>query len=85
MPANDALSYWRETHPKCPHCKQVQQNYEDRAQWNDGDVWSIDCEDCGKTFWVLTTTSVQFSSALTEDYANDEICGPLPKPLAPIT
>jgi transcriptional regulator NrdR family protein len=70
-------SYWREKHPKCPHCKQVQQDYVDAAMWEDGDVWPRTCEDCGKEFWVLTTTTVQFSSAVTEEDASDENCGPL--------
>ena len=70
------LDYWREGSPKCPHCKSVQQEYADVAQWNDGDVWSIECEDCRKTFWVLTTTAVNFSSAVSEQDAEEENCGP---------
>ncbi len=76
MTTSDELAYWRNDSPKCPHCKSVQQEHADVAQWSDGDVWSIECEDCRKVFWVLTTTSVHFSSALTEEDAGDENCGP---------
>ena len=68
--------YWRADHPKCPHCKQVQQGYQDCAQWNDGDTWALQCEDCGKEFWVLTTTTVSFTSCVSEEAANDDECGP---------
>ena len=80
--SSSGIEYWRADHPKCPHCKNVQQEYADVAQWNDGDVWSIECEDCRNVFWVLTTTSVAFSSALTEEDASDENCAPAQHPIS---
>lgn len=76
MSDHDDLDYWQQSHPKCPHCEQVQQEYLEVAQWLDGDVWSIECEDCHKTFWVLTTTSIHFSSAVSEEAASDDEWGP---------
>ena len=70
------LGYWREAHPKCPHCKQVQQRYEDAVHWCDGDTWAITCEDCRKEFWVLTTTKVEFTSYVSEEAAENDEYGP---------
>jgi hypothetical protein len=73
--SND-ISYWRAKAPKCPHCERDQKEFHDGAGWEDGETWCLACESCGKEFWVLTTTSVHFSSAVSEEDASDENCGP---------
>ncbi len=74
------LDYWRETKPKCPHCGErfdvwdgdnpLSLNYED------GGHTTLECASCRKEFVCVTTVEYSFSTAVSEEAADEEEWGP---------
>lgn len=74
------LDYWRNDKPKCPHCganfevwegdNPLDLNYQD-----DGKT-TFECERCNKEFVCVTYISYSFSTAVSEEAADDDEWGP---------
>ncbi len=75
-----AIDYWGNDKPKCPHCgtefdvwdgdNPLSLDYED-----DGHT-TFECTDCGKAFVTVTHVHYKFSTAISEDAADDGEWGP---------
>lgn len=76
----DPLYYWHEPKPKCPHCGELFDvwfgdnpltlNYED------GGHTTFECDSCRKEFVCVTAVEYSFSTAVSEEAADDEEWGP---------
>lgn len=74
------LNYWGNKLPKCPHCaadfevwsgdRPLALNYED------GGITPFECESCGKEFFSMTRVEYTFSTAVSEEAAEDDEWGP---------
>ena len=78
--AHDYIDYWGNSLPKCPHCGTDFQvwdgdnphglNYEDEGHT------TLECDSCQKEFICVTQVKYTFSTAISEETADDGECGP---------
>ena len=76
----DETDYWRNEKPKCPHCgtdfdvwdgdRPLDLNYED------GGHTTFNCGSCSKNFVCVTEVHYKFSTAVSDEAADDEQWGP---------
>jgi hypothetical protein len=74
------LDYWHNEKPKCPHCD------EDFDVWGgdnplsldyeDGGRTAFECQSCQKEFVCVTHVSHTFSTAVSDEAADDDAWGP---------
>ena len=70
-------SYWRHTTPKCPHCGKLDEMDDPLSDlFEDEAIVHLDCQFCGKDFVVCVSAKFEYSSAVDEDAASDDIWGP---------
>lgn len=77
-----ALEYWHNAKPKCPHCSETFQVWEMdnplSLSYEDGGKTTFECQSCGKEFVVVTHIEYNFSTAVSEEAADEEEWGPQP-------
>lgn len=74
------VDYWGNKNPKCPHCGADFKVWEnDRPMslsYEDDGRSTFDCDRCGKNFVCVTIVRYVFSTAVSEEAADDEEWGP---------
>jgi uncharacterized metal-binding protein YceD (DUF177 family) len=72
--------YWRNDKPKCPHCKidfEVwSEDHPMSLNYEDGGKTTFECERCNKEFVCVTSISYTFSTAISDEAADNEDWGP---------
>ena len=78
---SDSIEYWHNRQPKCPHCGDEFDVWGgDNPQslsYEDGGQTTFECKGCRKDFVCVTTTNYVFSTAVSEEAADNEEWGPL--------
>ncbi len=76
----NALDYWHEAKPRCPHCGECFEIWENdhplALNYEDGGRTTFECESCNKPFVCETVVSYVFSTAVSEEAADDDDWGP---------
>lgn len=76
----NALDYWHETKPRCPHCRERFDVWDGdnplSLNYQDGGYTTFECTSCRKEFVCVTTVEYSFSTAVSEEAADDEEWGP---------
>jgi hypothetical protein len=74
------LDYWHEDKPRCPNCGERFEVWEgDRPlalNYDDGGRTTFECDSCNKPFVCETIVKYAFSTAVSEEAADDEAWGP---------
>lgn len=77
----DQIHYWANRLPKCPHCDTDLQVWDFdnplALNYEDGGKTDFDCPSCKKGFVCVTIVKYEFSTAVSEEAADDEEWGPL--------
>ncbi|MGY4621999.1 transposase-like protein [Bradyrhizobium sp. USDA 4472] len=75
-----SIDYWSNELPKCPHCDKDFQvwSYDHPVELNyeDGGRTMFECDSCGNEFACVTNVKYTFSTAVSDDAADDEEWGP---------
>lgn len=78
------LDYWGNSKPICPHCRAEFDVWGDdnpcSLDYEDGGHTTFECKSCRKEFVLVTKVEYTFSSAVSNEAADDEIWGPLELP-----
>jgi len=76
----DPLDYWREPRPRCPHCGVPFEIWSGDnpldLNYNDGGKTTLECGACEKEFVCVTVVEYSFSTAVSEEAADEEEWGP---------
>lgn len=74
------IEYWGNEKPKCPHCGESFDVWEEdnplNLNYEDGGSTTFQCGDCLKDFVCVTSVRYVFSTAVSEEAASDEEWGP---------
>jgi transposase-like zinc ribbon protein len=74
------LDYWGNKLPKCPHCKVDFEVWSGDhplgLNYDDGGKTTFECEACRKEFVAVTSIEYTFSTAVSEEAADDDEWGP---------
>ena len=74
------LNYWGNKLPKCPHCavdfEVWDGDHPHTLNYDDGDKTTFECESCHKEFVCVTRAEYTFSTAVSEEAADDDEWGP---------
>ena len=76
----DEYDCFRQRLPVCPHCGTEFPVWDDDnplgLDYDDGAQNEFKCVDCRKTFIAVTEVCYRFHTAVDEEHAADELCGP---------
>jgi len=74
------IDYWNNDLPKCPHCDADFGVWSDdnplSLNYEDGGKTDFECTSCGKGFVCVTAVRYKFSTAVSEEDADDDNWGP---------
>lgn len=74
------IEYYRNNLPKCPHCDTDFDVWDDDRpmvlNYEDGGKTTFECGFCNKEFVCVTIVEYKFSTAVSEDAADDDEWGP---------
>ena len=78
--SHDSIDYWGNDRPKCPHCGTDFKVWGDDnpllLNYQDGGKTDFECVSCRKEFVCVTMVKYAFSTAISEDAADDGEWGP---------
>jgi hypothetical protein len=80
MTKMNQIDYFKNIIPLCPHCKAEFNVWDDDRQlslnYDDGGKSEWECPKCNASFVVVTHVEYRFSTAVSDDAADDEEWGP---------
>jgi len=75
-----SIEYYRNKMPKCPHCDTDFDVWADdhphSLNYEDGGKTTFECAFCNKEFIAVTNIEYSFSTAVSEEMADDDEWGP---------